>query len=416
MSSLEQSLKELERDLVAHPMRIAAHSEMPFAILRYDPTEEFALRRQLRLLTFSLAQNHHRTAVLISLSRLVWKIVEKCEGTEYLFKTEQLRGVRAAQEHINRLLSSQDYRPIGDELMERIQPLDNRCFLFLRLWLFYFSEAFEVNMAIWEYNDRVLDKELIRNGLSQENCLFCKTKMSPLHSRTQKHGSRNGPRYTGEELSIKTCVTCGWWIAREYHYERNKRGRCSRIPRAGHRLYGDVALLSNLDLSDISIPIQEVRDFLAAKYDHRGSVHPRRFEETVASVFRDLGYQTRVTAYSGDGGIDVVLDGGVDIEIGVQVKRYKESISVEQIRSFTGALWLSGYTKGIYVTTSRFESGANKLASLAMLKGIQVELVDAPKFYDALKIAQRNVYRCKEEIIEKLEMKPLTLLEQGGKW
>jgi Domain of unknown function (DUF1788) len=124
VSSLEQSLKELERDLVAQPMRIAAHSEMPFAILRYDPTEEFALRRQLRLLTFSLAQNHHRTAVLISLSRLVWKIVERCEGTEYLFKTEQLRGVRAAQEHINRLLSSPDYRPIGDELMERIQPLD----------------------------------------------------------------------------------------------------------------------------------------------------------------------------------------------------------------------------------------------------------------------------------------------------
>ena len=46
------------------------------------------------------------------------KIVERCEGTEYLFKTEQLRGVRAAQEHINRLLSSPDYRPIGDELME----------------------------------------------------------------------------------------------------------------------------------------------------------------------------------------------------------------------------------------------------------------------------------------------------------
>jgi hypothetical protein len=105
-------------------MGIAAHSEMPFAILRYDPAEEFVLRRHLRLLTFSLAQNHHRTAVLISLSRLVWKIVERCEGTDYLFKTERLRGVRAAQEHINHLLSSPDYRPISDELMERIQPLD----------------------------------------------------------------------------------------------------------------------------------------------------------------------------------------------------------------------------------------------------------------------------------------------------
>jgi hypothetical protein len=125
VSFLEQNLKELEHDLVAQPMRIAAHSDMPFAILRYDPHEEFALRRHLRLLTFSLAQNHHRTAVLISLSRLVWKIVERCEGTEYLFKTEQLRGVRAAQEHINHLLSSQDYRPIADEVMEHVQGLES---------------------------------------------------------------------------------------------------------------------------------------------------------------------------------------------------------------------------------------------------------------------------------------------------
>ena len=124
MSSLEQSLKELERDLGAQPMRIAAHSEMPFAILRYDPAEEFALRRHLRLLSFALAQNHQRIAVLISLSKLVWKIVEKCEGADYLFKTERLRGVRAAQEHINRLLSSPDYRPLGDELIEHIRSLD----------------------------------------------------------------------------------------------------------------------------------------------------------------------------------------------------------------------------------------------------------------------------------------------------
>jgi restriction system protein len=53
------------------------------------------------------------------------------------------------------------------------------------------------------------------------------------------------------------------------------------------------------------------------------------FEETVASVFRSLGYDATVTAYSGDGGIDVILHKGEE-RIGVQVKRYRNSISVEQ--------------------------------------------------------------------------------------
>lgn len=122
-SFLEQSLKELEQDLVSEPMRIAAHSDMPFAILRYDPRDEFALRKHLRLLAFSLEQNHHRQPVFISLAKLVWDIVQKYEGTEYLFKTERTRGLRAAQEHINRLLTSEDYRPISQELLDRVKAL-----------------------------------------------------------------------------------------------------------------------------------------------------------------------------------------------------------------------------------------------------------------------------------------------------
>lgn len=123
MTSLEDSLDQLQADLVATPMRLAAHSDMPFAIFRYRPGDEFPLRKKLRLLAFSLAQNHHREAVFISISQLVWDIVRRCEGTDYLFKTESVRGFRAAQEHINRLLTSQDYRPIADELLDRIKHL-----------------------------------------------------------------------------------------------------------------------------------------------------------------------------------------------------------------------------------------------------------------------------------------------------
>lgn len=124
MISLEDSLKQLELDLVAQPMRLAAHSDMPFAIFRYKPSDEFLLRKNLRLLAFSLSQNHHREAVFVSVSQLVWDIVKQCEGTEYLFKTESTRGFKAAQEHINKLLTSEDYRTAGKELISRIQHLD----------------------------------------------------------------------------------------------------------------------------------------------------------------------------------------------------------------------------------------------------------------------------------------------------
>ena len=47
--------------------------------------------------------------------------------------------------------------------------------------------------------------------------------------------------------------------------------------------------LKNLDLNNIDVPVAEVRSYLAAKYEGRFVLHPRKFEETVASVFADFG-------------------------------------------------------------------------------------------------------------------------------
>ena len=123
MGSLEQEIEVLERDLAARPRRIAAHSDMPFAIFRYDPADEYPLRNALRLLAIRLQQEHDRQVTFISLSRLVWNTVRRQGGTEYLFKTEAARGFAAAQQHINRLLSSPDFEPIPDTLAARPQSL-----------------------------------------------------------------------------------------------------------------------------------------------------------------------------------------------------------------------------------------------------------------------------------------------------
>jgi restriction system protein len=183
------------------------------------------------------------------------------------------------------------------------------------------------------------------------------------------------------ERVVKTCPICGWWVA----------FRDDVVGSREIHSYGGVGALKILAGKDIQAPIEEVRAFLTANYKSRFAIHPKIFEETVASVFRDLGYSARVTAYSGDDGIDVILDRGPET-VGVQVKRYRDTIQVSQIRELVGALVINKITKGIFVTTSDYTSGAERTANLAAENGFAIELYNADHFYEALKLAQRAKY------------------------
>ena len=54
MSSLKERIELLEADLKAVPSRISVYHDLPFAILRYDPTDEWELRRESKLLATRL--------------------------------------------------------------------------------------------------------------------------------------------------------------------------------------------------------------------------------------------------------------------------------------------------------------------------------------------------------------------------
>ena len=124
MSSLARNLITLEEDLIAVPIRISAYHDLPFAIFRYDPEEEFELRKQLRLLAFGLDQNHGKQIRFISLAKLVWKVISEEQGLDYLIKVEKARGFNAGQDHVNSLLSSPYFRPIVDEVLKCLDGLD----------------------------------------------------------------------------------------------------------------------------------------------------------------------------------------------------------------------------------------------------------------------------------------------------
>jgi restriction system protein len=183
------------------------------------------------------------------------------------------------------------------------------------------------------------------------------------------------------------CKMCGWGVLEKRVLLSAKKWQ------VWEHIYSVSGKLRNLDLTDISLPVSEIRRYLSARYEERFCLNPKKLEEIVASVFADLGYQSIVTSYSNDGGIDVILSGRGRERIGVQVKRYKGKVSVEQIRSFLGALVVNNYTKGIFVTTSQFQRGVYKLADKCRDSYMSIDLMDADQLFKTLEIAQLKSFR-----------------------
>ncbi len=250
-------------------------------------------------------------------------------------------------------------------------------------------------MSIWYYEQHYQETDNAEIAYRM-NCVFCGFKLVRDYDDEQKIELFDSMNYGMSDNFATTCTAvlgicpaCGWW---KYGVGTNVGG----MPPTSFEI--KFASLRTLDLTDKSIPIGDIRAYLTARYESRFEVHPRVFEEVVASVFRDHGFKARATAYSGDGGIDVVLDGPNGSTIGVQVKRYKNRIAVDQIRELTGALVIEGHTRGIFVTTSEFQAGASATARRSAERGYPIELQDASAFLEALEIAQVASAR---EIVER---------------
>jgi restriction system protein len=268
-------------------------------------------------------------------------------------------------------------------------------------------------MSIWKHANTA-EMEFLHYFLMNEPlCYFCKTCMqrlelpdhwsqenlsyAELHARiiqgedsfVEFHGLENEPETwqlvdsSPSEIFVNlfVCPACGWWTI-------DKQAAFDSVRQLWDMFFRACGTLRSLDIADIRLQLDEVRSYLRAQYESRFSIHPRKFEEVVASVFNDLGYKSAVTAYSRDGGIDVLLHNQKGERIGVQVKRYKNRIKVERIRSFAGALMLGGFVRGIFVTTSNYPSGAMSVAQQAEKTCVPIELLDASAFFEALGVAQ----------------------------
>ncbi len=123
MSSLKERIELLESDLKAVPSRISVYHDLPFAILRYDPTDEWDMRREVKLLATRL-EAMGKEVHEIRMSELLWQAIEETEGIDEIVGLERSRGYIAAQDQVTTYLSDRDWRPLAGLLAGRLANLD----------------------------------------------------------------------------------------------------------------------------------------------------------------------------------------------------------------------------------------------------------------------------------------------------
>jgi restriction system protein len=105
------------------------------------------------------------------------------------------------------------------------------------------------------------------------------------------------------------------------------------------------------------------RDFIIQTLMHELSGHD--FEHFIAELLQAMGYKTRVTTASGDGGIDVVAHKDpLGLEppiIKVQCKRTLATQGGPNVQQLTGALAPGGNELGLFVTLGAFSGDARHI-------------------------------------------------------
>src|SRR6201988_3836118 len=120
MSDLVQRIRNsLEPILeVADPReRISAYHDMPYALFRYEPEEEFELRKQITLLETRLTQKGKRIK-RISLAECLDEAMRSQRPLEDWFTAEREQGVETIVETVHAVLS--EYEPLVDLVSARM--------------------------------------------------------------------------------------------------------------------------------------------------------------------------------------------------------------------------------------------------------------------------------------------------------
>ena len=137
---------------------------------------------------------------------------------------------------------------------------------------------------------------------------------------------------------------------------------------------------------DVLFGLSNIDQIIRAKYfdidrpnDLLYNITPYEFEYLVAELFSSMGYEIEITKKSHDNGIDIIAKNNNLIKkelLVIQCKRYKQNITVKDIRELLGVIELNKATKGIFCTSSDYTPASKKISSnsnrIELLNGIEI--------------------------------------------
>lgn len=148
------------------------------------------------------------------------------------------------------------------------------------------------------------------------------------------------------------------WILQYWEHDDEFDG-----PEPEDELYEDDRYDDDLDPSHISTIDEEIKAYFARHPDRLYQLTPRRFEELVADILRDLGFECDLTPTTRDGGCDIyahIRNQVTAFLLFVECKRYRpdRKVGIEVVQRVHGAAEAAGAHKGMIVTTSFFSQPA----------------------------------------------------------
>lgn len=171
---------------------------------------------------------------------------------------------------------------------------------------------------------------------------------------------------------------------------------------------GDEKLGEMTPTEQMDVAFKSINDDLAADLLQRVlDMSPNFFEKLVLDLLLNMGFGSRnkdmaiVTPTSHDNGVDGIIPEdalGLD-KIYIQAKRYTDNpVCKPEIHKFIGALDEQKATKGIFISTSKFSSGAVETANKASKK---IVLIDGKSLADYMieynvGVSEKKIYEVKK--------------------
>ena len=213
----------------------------------------------------------------------------------------------------------------------------------------------------------------------EHRCSFCLSKYLGVTGRPRP----DYPYYYYSQQGPSICQVCG------FTWEYSLEGLDLDTPYPGERSSIRFSILKRLTVNSTELTLHELGSHLKRRYRDVYHLDWRVFEELIADIYGGLGYETRLTAKTRDGGYDIMLsENSSGEQIVVECKRYRESrkVGIEIVDRILGVQLRHQIPKARIVTTSTFTSGAQAAASEAAQVGYALELFDASDLLAALQV------------------------------